>query len=103
MWLQADPIDRITIVASYFHYAQYNQDGNMEGGDDTNDGTDELLSKWRSIECFDLKDDPLELPTKPSMGDLMSNPALGMAWMNAASAVQKTNNCDPLFVIKATK
>lgn len=103
MWLQADPIDRITIVASYFHYAQYNQEGNMEGGDDTNDGTDEMLFQWKAIECFDLKDEPLELPTKPSMGDLMSNPALGMAWMNAASAVQKTNNCDPLFVIKATK
>lgn len=103
MWLQADAIERITIVASYFHYAQYNQEGNMEGGDDGNDGNDELLFKWKSIDAFDLKDEPQELPTKPSMGEVMSNPALGMAWMNAASAVQKTNNADPLFVIKATK
>lgn len=103
MWLQADPIDRITIVASYFHYAQYNQEGNMEGGDDTKDGTDELLCKWRSIEAYDLKSEQQEVPKKPSMGELMSNPALGMAWMNAAAAVQKTNNSDPLFVIKAIK
>lgn len=103
MWLQADPIDRITIVASYFHYAQYNQEGNMEGGDDCRDGTDASLFRWKSIEAFDLKDEPQEVPSKPSMGEMMSNPALGLAWMNAASAVQKANNSDPLFVIKATK
>jgi hypothetical protein len=33
----------------------------------------------------------------------MSNPALGVAWMNAASAVQQSNNSDPLFVIRAQK
>mmetsp|Transcript_13363 Transcript_13363/g.31457 ORF Transcript_13363/g.31457 Transcript_13363/m.31457 type:complete len:352 (+) Transcript_13363:158-1213(+) len=103
MWLQADPIERITIVASYFHYAQYDQEGNMEGGDDRNDGKDDVLFRWKSIDCFDLKDEAQELPTKPSMGELMSNPALGMAWMNAAAAVQKANSADPLFVIKATK
>jgi len=103
MWLQADAIEKITIVASYFHYAQYDQEGNMEGGDDSNDGTNAQLFQWNGIEAFDLKEEPMELPTKPSMKDLMSNPALGVAWMNAASAVQKTNNADPLFVIKATK
>jgi len=103
MWLQADPIDRITIVASYFHYAQYNQDGNVDGGDDSNDGKDELLYKWKSVDVFDLKNEAQEVPQKPSMGELMSNPALGLAWMNSASAVQKRNNCDPLFVIQAIK
>lgn len=103
MWLQADPIERITIVASYFHYAQYDQTGNLQGGDDSNDGTNAQLFRWKSIDCFDLKDDPMELPTKPSMGELMSNPALGVAWMNAASAVQQSNNSDPLFVIRAQK
>ena len=103
MWLQADEIERITIVASYFHYSQYEQQGNMEGGDDKNDGKDSQLFQWKAIECFDLKEEPKELPTKPSMKDLMSNPALGVAWMNAAAAVQKANQSDPLFVIKATK
>eukprot|EP00531_Pseudo-nitzschia_arenysensis_P015796 CAMPEP_0116119150 /NCGR_PEP_ID=MMETSP0329-20121206/2484_1 /TAXON_ID=697910 /ORGANISM="Pseudo-nitzschia arenysensis, Strain B593" /LENGTH=343 /DNA_ID=CAMNT_0003612825 /DNA_START=23 /DNA_END=1054 /DNA_ORIENTATION=- len=103
MWLQADDIERITIVASYFHYAQYDQGDNMDGGDDINDGNDEQLFQWKSIEAFDLKEEPKELPTKPSMGELMSNPTLGVAWMNAAAAIQKANQSDPLFVIKATK
>jgi len=103
MWLQADPLDRITIVASYFHYAQYDQKMNMDGGDDANDSNNAQKFRWKSIDCYDLKDEPQELPTKPSMKDLMSNPALGVAWMNAAAAVQKANNGDPLFVIRATK
>ena len=103
MWLQADAIERITIVASYFHYAQYDQEGNTEGGDDSNDGKDEQLFRWKSIEAFDLKDEAVELPTKPSMKELVSNPTLGVAWMNAAAAVQKRNQSDPLFVIKATR
>ncbi len=103
MWLQADAIERITIVASYFHYAQYDQEGNMEGGNDSNDGNDTQLFQWKSIEAFDLKEEPKEMPAKPSMGELMSNPTLGVAWMNAAAAIQKANQSDPLFVIKATK
>mmetsp|Transcript_9666 Transcript_9666/g.24074 ORF Transcript_9666/g.24074 Transcript_9666/m.24074 type:complete len:348 (-) Transcript_9666:2388-3431(-) len=103
MWLQADEIERITIVASYFHYAQYDQGNNLEGGDDCNDGNDERFFRWKSIEAFDLKEEPQELPKKPSMGELMSNPTLGVAWMNAAAAIQKANQSDPLFVIKATK
>ncbi len=103
MWLQADDIERITIVASYFHYAQYDQGNNMDGGDDSNDGNDQRLFQWKSIEAFDLKEEPKELPAKPSMGELMSNPTLGVAWMNAAAAIQKANQSDPLFVIKATK
>ena len=103
MWLQADDIERITIVASYFHYAQYDQEGNMEGGDDSNDGNDAQLFQWKAIEAFDLKEEPKEMPAKPSMGELMSNPTLGVAWMNAAAAIQKANQSDPLFVIKATK
>ena len=80
-----------------------NDDDSSSSGSSSNSNNDEELYKWKSIEAFDLKDEPLEVPTKPSMSALMSNPALGLAWMNSASAVQKTNNCDPLFVIKAIK
>jgi len=91
MWLQADAIDKITIVASYFHYSQYG------------DGDNDAKFKWSSIESFDLKEEELEVPGRPKFGDMLSNPALGLAWMNSASAVQKANNGDPLFVVKATK
>jgi len=91
MWLQADAIDKITIVASYLHYSQYG------------DGDNDAKFKWSSIESFDLKEEELEVPGRPKFGDMLSNPALGLAWMNSASAVQKANNGDPLFVVKATK
>ena len=109
MWLQADAIDKITIVASYFHYSQYNNDKGDEGegvgdNDDDTDDTDDVPNfKWSSIEAFDLKEEDLVVPERPKFGDMISNPAMGFAWMNTASAVQKVNNGDPLFVVKATK
>jgi len=105
MWLQADAIDKITMVASYFHYSQYNNNVNDdEGNDDDDDDTDNVPNfKWSSIEAFDLKEDDLVVPERPKFGDIISNPALGFSWMNTASAVQKVNNGDPLFVVKVTK
>jgi SAM-dependent methyltransferase len=80
MWLQADDIGRLTIVASYFHYS----------------------AKWESIEALDLKE-KLENPTRPSAMDLFRNPALGMAWMDTASFVAKANQGDPMFVVRGVK
>jgi len=80
MWLQADDIGRLTIVGSYFHYS----------------------AKWTTIEAIDLKD-RLPMPKRPSAGDLMKNPSLGLAWMNAASAVAKHNQGDPMFAVKGVK
>ncbi len=80
MWLQADDIGRLTIVGSYYHYA----------------------AKWASIEAFDTKE-KLQNPERPSAGDIMKNPSLGLAWMNAASAVAKNNQRDPMFVVKGVK
>jgi SAM-dependent methyltransferase len=77
MWLQADDIGKLTIVASYFHYS----------------------AKWGSIESFDLKEKQKQ-PERPSAGDVFANPSLGLAWMNSASAVQKGNQGDPMFVVK---
>jgi SAM-dependent methyltransferase len=77
MWLQADDIGRLTIVASYFHYS----------------------AAWKSIEALDLKD-LQQVPERPSVGEILKNPAIGMAWMSAASAVTKTNAGDPMFVVK---
>lgn len=81
MWLQADDIGRLTIVASYFHYS----------------------AKWSSIEAFNLKDAPLKAPPRPSFGEMFSNPAAGFAWASTASAVAKSNQGDPMFVVKGVK
>jgi len=81
MWLQADDIGRLTIVASYFNYS----------------------AKWLSIEALDLKDEVLETPKRPSPGELLRNPSLGLAWMNSAAAIAKANQGDPMFVVKAIK
>jgi len=81
MWLQADDIGRLTIVASYFHYA----------------------ATWKTIEALDLKGDPLPTPKRPKASDILSNPAVGWAWMNSAAAVAKQNQGDPMFVVKAIK
>jgi len=80
MWLQADDIGRLTIVGSYYHYS----------------------ARWTSIEALDIKD-TLVPPQRPAVGDVMKNPALGLAWMNAASAVAKTNQGDPMYVVKGVK
>jgi len=80
MWLQADDIGRLTIVGSYYNYS----------------------AKWQSIEALDLKEKQ-PTPDRPSAAALFSNPALGMAWMNTASAVAKNNQGDPMFVVKGLK
>lgn len=80
MWLQADDIGRLTIVGSYNHYS----------------------AKWSSIEALDLKD-MVPTPKRPSAGDIMKNPSLGLAWMNAAAAVAKNNQGDPMFAVKGVK
>jgi SAM-dependent methyltransferase len=82
-WLQGDDLDRITLVASYFYYS-------------TSRG-------WAKLEALDLKDAPLELPKRPSTREILANPALGLAWMNSAAAVQRSNAGDPMFVVKAVK
>jgi SAM-dependent methyltransferase len=81
MWLQADDIGRLTIVASYFHYS----------------------AAWNSIEALDLKKLVQRVPERPSAGEMLRNPAIGMAWMSAASAVNKNNAGDPMFVVKGIK
>ena len=80
MWLQADDIGRLTIVASYFHYS----------------------ADWKGIEALDLKETQ-QTPERPSAQEIFKNPSLGLAWMNAASAVARNNQGDPMFVVKATK
>jgi hypothetical protein len=81
MWLQADDIERLTIVASYFHYS----------------------AEWSSIEALDAKLAPIATPDRPSFGDIMSNPSKAFAWANTATAVAKMNSGDPLFIVKGTK
>lgn len=80
MWLQADDIGRLTIVASYYHYA----------------------AEWTTIEALDLKE-MQATPPRPSAGEVFSNPASLTAWMNTAAAVAKNNQGDPMFVVKAVK
>ncbi|KAL7477796.1 hypothetical protein ACHAW6_003595 [Cyclotella cf. meneghiniana] len=80
MWLQADDIGRLTIVASYYHYS----------------------ADWISIEAFDLKE-MQATPPRPSAGEVFRNPASLTAWMNTAAAVARNNQGDPMFVVKAVK
>jgi SAM-dependent methyltransferase len=80
MWLQADDIGRLTIVGSYYHYS----------------------AKWTSIEALNIKE-MLSLPPRPAVGDVMKNPSLVLAWTNAAAAVAKNNQGDPMFVVKGVK
>lgn len=80
MWLQADDIGRLTIVASYYHYA----------------------AEWKSIEALDLKEKQVT-PDRPSAGEVFRNPASLTAWMNVAAAVAKNNSGDPMFVVKGVK
>ena len=80
MWLQADDIGRLTIVASYYHYS----------------------AEWNSIEALDLKETQ-DTPARPSAGEVFRNPASLTAWMNTAAAVAKNNQGDPMFVVKGVK
>eukprot|EP00591_Stephanopyxis_turris_P007861 CAMPEP_0195524494 /NCGR_PEP_ID=MMETSP0794_2-20130614/24366_1 /TAXON_ID=515487 /ORGANISM="Stephanopyxis turris, Strain CCMP 815" /LENGTH=244 /DNA_ID=CAMNT_0040654729 /DNA_START=181 /DNA_END=912 /DNA_ORIENTATION=+ len=54
MWLQADDIGRLTIVASYFHYAAI----------------------WKTIEAIDCRPQ-IETPARPSFKDVLSDPNAG--------------------------
>lgn len=81
MWLQADDIGRLTIVASYFHYS----------------------ARWASVEALDIKKTAPEAPERPNLGEMFNNPSKAFAWMNTASAVQKVKTSVPMFVIKGVK
>jgi ubiquinone/menaquinone biosynthesis C-methylase UbiE len=81
MWLQADDIGRMTIVASYFHYT----------------------AKWASIEALDIVPAKLDAPVRPEMADIFASPAKAWAWMSTAAAVNKANAGDPMYVVKAEK
>eukprot|EP00814_Leptocylindrus_danicus_P007878 CAMPEP_0116012824 /NCGR_PEP_ID=MMETSP0321-20121206/5353_1 /TAXON_ID=163516 /ORGANISM="Leptocylindrus danicus var. danicus, Strain B650" /LENGTH=250 /DNA_ID=CAMNT_0003482241 /DNA_START=299 /DNA_END=1051 /DNA_ORIENTATION=+ len=81
MWLQADDIDRLTIVASYYHYA----------------------ADWKSIQALDILPPPLETPKRPGIAEIMKDPNAAFSWAATAAAVSKANNGDPMFVVKAIK
>jgi SAM-dependent methyltransferase len=81
MWLQADDIGRMTIVASYFHYT----------------------AQWKSIEALDILPEKQQRPKPPALQEVLQNPSKGFAWMSAASAVQRGNTGDPMFVVRAVK
>jgi SAM-dependent methyltransferase len=81
MWLQADDIGRMTIVASYFHYT----------------------APWASIEAVDIIPAKMNAPERPNVSDIFANPAKGWAWMSTVGAVNKANSGDPMFVVKAEK
>ena len=81
IWLQEDDIGRLSIVGSYFHYSD---------------------RPWQRIEALDLKE-KLVAPERPPLSQMFSQPAVGFAWMSSASAVAKTNQGDPMFVVKGVK
>lgn len=81
MWLQADDIDRLTIVASYYHYS----------------------ANWKSIQALDITPPQIETPKRPGMVDIMKDPNAAFSWAATAAAVSKANNGDPMFVVKAIK
>jgi len=81
IWLQEDDIGRLSIVGSYFHYSD---------------------RPWKRIEALDLKE-KLEAPARPPLSQMFAQPAVGFAWMSSASAVAKTNQGDPMFVVKGIK
>lgn len=81
MWLQADDIGRMTIVASYFHYSAH----------------------WKSIEALDIKLPPMKTPERPGFSEMFNNPGIGWAWMSTAASVAKANAGDPMYVVKGIK
>jgi SAM-dependent methyltransferase len=83
MWLEADDIGRMTIVASYFHYSS--------------------VMPWQSIVALDLSPPRLTPPERPKIEDILTDPTKGWAWMSTVAAVNKANAADPLFVVKAIK
>jgi len=97
-WLQGDDLDRLTLVASYFHYGSSSSSSSSSASSSSSSS-----AGWSLLEALDLKDATQELPKRPSAQAIFSNPAVGLAWMNSASAVQRRNAGDPLFVVKAVK
>jgi SAM-dependent methyltransferase len=81
MWLREDDIGRLSIVASYFHYA----------------------ATWSSIEAYDIKIRVEAAPPRPSFTEMITDPSKGFAWLNTAAAIAKINSGDPMYVIKAVK
>jgi len=81
MWLQADDIGRVTIVASYFHYS----------------------AKWTSIEALDIKLPNVQEPERPTMKEIMANPGAIYAFATASAAAMQANSGDPMFVVKGIK
>lgn len=82
MWLQADDIGRLTIVASYFFYSD---------------------CPWERIEALDIKLPNMQTPNRPSVKDIFANPSAAFAWASAASAVARSNGGDPMYVVKGIK
>ena len=82
MWLRSDDVDRLAIVASYFHFSN---------------------SGWTEIEALDIKLPQLEMPKRPSFGEIMQDYTKAFAWASAAGAVAKANQGDPLFIVKAVR
>mmetsp|Transcript_29790 Transcript_29790/g.62657 ORF Transcript_29790/g.62657 Transcript_29790/m.62657 type:complete len:321 (-) Transcript_29790:499-1461(-) len=82
MWLRSDDVDRLAIVASYFHFS--------------NKG-------WTDIEALDIKLPPVEMPKRPGWGEIMQDSTKAFAWASTAGAVAKANSGDPMFVVKAMK
>lgn len=81
IWLRSDDIGRLSIVGSYFHYAE---------------------GEWSEIVALDIKK-RLKVPEKPGNMEMFRNPSLGYAWMSTVSEVNKVNGGDPMFVVKGTK
>lgn len=81
MWLREDDIGRLSIVASYFHYA----------------------ARWNSIEAYDIKLRVDAPPPRPSFKEMIADPSRGFAWFSTAAAIAKINSGDPMYVIKALK
>ena len=82
IWLDADAIDRLTIVGSYFHHSS--------GG-------------WASIDALDLKEEVSDAPPRPGLAEMFQNPAKGYAWAATAGAVAKARGGDPMYVVRAIK
>ena len=89
MWLQADDIGRMTIVASYFHYA----------------------AAWASIQALDIKirdaggvPGQAPLPPRPSPMEILKNPSAALEWAaKQAAAAAGAMGGDPMYMVRAVK
>ena len=80
IWLQADDIGRLTLIGSFFHYT----------------------ANWSIVEAYDLRP-KVQTPARPSPTELITNPSLGMAWMNSVTAINKLNSGDPMYLVRGMK